>query len=63
MEEQPPVASIEDSSNSGRTFLAILVKPGVRHGRIFFWTRFENSVAKRRKINDRVAPILEAIRN
>ena len=27
-------------------------------GRIFFWTRFENLVAKRRKINDRVVPIL-----
>ena len=24
----------------------------------FFWTRFENLVAKRRKINDRVVPIL-----
>ena len=23
----------------------------------FFWTRFENLVAKRRKINDRVVPI------
>ena len=29
----------------------------------FFWTRFENLVAKRRKINDRVVPILVAIRN
>ena len=32
-------------------------------GWIFFWTRFKNLVAKRRKINDRVAPILVAIRN
>ena len=30
-------------------------------GRIFFWMRFENLVAKRRKINDRVVPILVAI--
>ena len=29
----------------------------------FFWTRFENLVAKRRKINDRVVPILVAVRN
>ena len=29
----------------------------------FFWTRFENLAAKRRKINDRVVPILVAIRN
>ena len=29
----------------------------------FFWTRFENLVAKRRKINDRVVPISVAIRN
>ena len=29
----------------------------------FFWTRFENLVAKRRKINDRVIPILVAVRN
>ena len=29
----------------------------------FFWTRFENLVAKRRKINDRVVPILVAMRN
>ena len=27
-------------------------------GGFFFWTRFENLVAKRRKINDRVVPIL-----
>ena len=32
-------------------------------GGFFFWTRFENLVAKRRKINDRVVPILVAIRN
>ena len=32
-------------------------------GEFFFWTRFENLVAKRRKINDRVVPILVAIRN
>ena len=31
-------------------------------GRFFFWMRFENLVAKRQKINDRVAPILVAIR-
>ena len=31
-------------------------------GGFFFWTRFENLVAKRRKINDRVVPILVAIR-
>ena len=29
-------------------------------GGFFFWTRFENLVAKRRKINDRVVPILVA---
>ena len=29
----------------------------------FFWTRFENLVAKQRKVNDRVGPILVAIRN
>ena len=29
--------------------------------RIFFWTGFKNLVAKRRKINDRVVPILVAI--
>ena len=29
----------------------------------FFWTRFENLVAIRREINDRVVPILVAIRN
>ena len=29
-------------------------------GRIFFWTRFENLVAKRQKINNRVVPILVA---
>ena len=29
----------------------------------FFWTRFENLAANRRKINDRVVPILVAIRN
>ena len=29
-------------------------------GGFFFWTRFENLVAKGRKINDRVTPILEA---
>ena len=28
---------------------------------IFLWTTFENLVAKRRKINDRVVPILVAI--
>ena len=28
----------------------------------FFWTRFENLVAKRRKINDRVVPLLVSIR-
>ena len=27
-------------------------------GGFFFWMRFENLVAKRRKINDRVVPIL-----
>ena len=32
-------------------------------GGFFFWTRFKNLVAKRRKINDRVVPILVAIRN
>ena len=32
-------------------------------GGFFFWTRFENLVAKRWKINDRVVPILVAIRN
>ena len=32
-------------------------------GGFFFWTRFENLVAKRRKINDRIVPILVAIRN
>ena len=32
-------------------------------GGFFYWTRFENLVAKRRKINDRVVPILVAIRN
>ena len=32
-------------------------------GEFFFWTRFENLVAKRRKINDRVVPILVAERN
>ena len=31
-------------------------------GGFFFWTRFENLVAKRWKINDRVVPILVAIR-
>ena len=36
------------------------IKPGT--GGFFFWTRFENLVAKRRKINDRVVPILVAIR-
>ena len=41
-----------------KTGMAITVPGG-----FFFWTRFENLVAKRRKINDRVAPILEAIRN
>ena len=29
-------------------------------GEIFFWTRFENLVSKRRKINDGVVPILVA---
>ena len=29
----------------------------------FFWTRFENLVAKQLKINDRDVPILVAIRN
>ena len=32
-------------------------------GGFFFWTGFENLVAKGRKINDRVVPILVAIRN
>ena len=32
-------------------------------GGFFFWTRFDNLVAKWRKINDRVVPILVAIRN
>ena len=33
---------------------------GPAAGGFFFWTRFENLVAKRRKINDRVVPILVA---
>ena len=32
-------------------------------GGFFFWTRFEDLVAKRRIINDRVVPILVALRN
>ena len=32
-------------------------------GEFIFWARFENLVAKRRKINDRVVPILVAVRN
>ena len=32
-------------------------------GEFFFWTRFENLVAKRWKINDRVVLILVAVRN
>ena len=32
-------------------------------GGFFFWTRFKNLAAKQRKINDRVVPILVAIRN
>ena len=32
-------------------------------GGFFFWTRFENLVSKRRKINDRVVPIVVTIRN
>ena len=32
-------------------------------GGFFFWTRFKNLVAKRRKINDRIVLILVAIRN
>ena len=36
---------------------------GPAAGGFFFWTRFENLAAKRWKINDRVVPILVAIRN
>ena len=35
----------------------------IGEGEFFFWTRFENLVAKRRKINDRVVPIQVAVRN
>ena len=35
----------------------------VRPGRIFFWTRFENLVAKTTKSNERVVPNLVAKRN
>ena len=35
----------------------------LQHVRIFFWTRFEKLIAKQRKINDRVVPILVAIHN
>ena len=36
---------------------------GAARADLFFLTRFENLVAKRRKINDRVVPILVAVRN
>ena len=39
------------------------IPPLTRAGGFFFWTRFENLVSKRWKINDKVVPILVAIRN
>ena len=62
----PPVVfaySMRSKTGGGNGLGTRLGGQPIRPKRIFFWTRFENLAAKRRKINDRVVPILVAIRN
>ena len=61
-----PRAVLEELSSQRKNKKSLKIGDGP--GELFFWTRFENLVTKRRKINDReindrVGPILVAIRN